>query len=120
MKSNRFSREEARQLLINSIQENISTNNPTSTSSNNQINEKNTTFYSDYGYIEVLKDDYDNNDLLVIPFTSKNKLYGSILVSLITYYYKIRNLFVLLLLMLSSKLSMVKGEAILSMLILTI
>lgn len=88
MKSNKFSKEEARQLLINSIQESISPSNPTSTltSSNNQINEKKITFYSDYGYIEVLKDDYENNDLLVIPFTTKNKLYGSLLVSAIIHY----------------------------------
>lgn len=80
MKSSKYSKEEARQLLINSIQESIIPSNPASTSSNDS-NVKKLTFYSDYGYIEVLKEDYENDSLIVIPFTNKNKLYGSILVS---------------------------------------
>jgi phage baseplate assembly protein gpV len=41
------------------------------------------TLYSDYGYIETNKEDYENSELLVIPFIKKKtNVVGSISVSL--------------------------------------
>ena len=40
------------------------------------------TLYSDYGYIEINKEDYENPELLVIPFIKKKtNVVGSISVS---------------------------------------